>query len=173
MVLSAALGLCSDQLHAQEQAQKPPIVTLSVGWTYLYADQGGGQRSNLNGWYVKPSLPLGKGYAAFVDFTNYYGANSKGSINSHGYTFGVSKDVFTRPRIKPTVFAEAGDVRSSNGRSIINQFAFATGFNFSIPIRSWIAFGATPAEWVFLYPNGNPRNDFNTKIGLTLSLGRR
>jgi len=173
VLLVAISAIFCLRAQAQEQSQSPPLVTLSVGWTYLYADQGSGQRSNLNGWYAKPSMPLGKGYAAFADFTNYYGANSKGSINSHGFTFGVSKDVFPRPKFRPAVFAEAGDVRTSNAGSIVNQFAFATGFNFAIPIQRWIAFSATPAEWVFLYPKGDPRNDFNSKIGLTFSVGRR
>ncbi len=50
---------------------KSSIANLTVGWTYLYADQGSGERSNLNGWFARPSVTIGKGYAAFADFTNY------------------------------------------------------------------------------------------------------
>lgn len=167
------LGLVPALCNAQSKADSTPIVTISAGWTYLWADQGAGERSNLNGWFVKPSVTLGKGYAAFADFTNYYGANHKGSIHSHGYTFGVSKSVFTRPKFKPTVFAEAGDVRSSNAGTIVNQFAFNTGFNFSVPLRSWVSLTVTPAEWVFLYPKGQARNDFNAKVGFSFPIGRR
>jgi hypothetical protein len=90
---------------------KSPIATVTVGWTYLYADQGSGERSNLNGWFAKPSVTIGKGFSGFAAFTNYYGANHKGSINSHGFTFGVSKEVFSTAKLKPNLFAEAGDVR--------------------------------------------------------------
>jgi hypothetical protein len=155
------------------ESAKSPIATVTVGWTYLYADQGSGERSNLNGWFARPSVTIGKGFSGFADFTNYYGASHKGSINSHGFTFGVSKGVFSTPKLKPTVFAEAGDVRSSNAGSIVNQFAFAAGASFAIPLRSWVSLAVTPAEWVFVYPKGNPRNDFNSKIGFSFPIGRR
>lgn len=159
---------------AQEGQTGPvPIMTVTVGWTYLWADQGKGERSNLNGWFAKPSVALGKGLGAFFDSTNYYGSNHKGAINSHGYTAGISKDVFTRPKFKPTIFAEAGDVRSSNAGSIVNQFAFATGFNFAVPLSRWVSLAVTPAEYVFLHPKGEVRNDYNAKIGLSFPIGHR
>ena len=168
------LGLISISSGAQNpEPSEFPIATVTVGWTYLYADQGMGERSNLNGWFVRPSVTVGKGFSGFADFTNYYGANHKGSINSHGFTFGVSKEVFPTPKFKPSVFAEAGDVRSSNAGSIVNEFAFATGASFAIPIRSWVSLAITPAEWVFLYPKGDPRNDFNSKVGFSFPIGKR
>ena len=165
--------ICTSAGAQQSQTNSAPIMTIATGWTYLYADQGGGERTNLNGWFLKPSVNIGNGYAIFADFTNYYGANRKGSINSHGYTFGVSKDVLTRPKFKSTVFAEAGDVRASNAGSIVNQFAFASGLNFAFPLRSWISLTVTPAEWVFLCPKGQPRNDFNAKVGFSFPIGRK
>jgi hypothetical protein len=172
--LSVALAFLALPGTAQESEPPPtPLVVVTVGWTYLWADQGAGERSNLNGWFARPSVNIAKGYAAFADFTNYYGANHKGSINSHGYTFGVSKEIFARPILKPTIFAEAGDVRSSNAGSIVNQFVFAAGMSFTVPLRRWISVAVTPAEWVFLYPKGDPRNDFNAKIGFSFPLGHR
>ena len=75
---------------AQEKT-KEPIATITAGYTYLWADQGAGYRSNLNGWFAKPAVTLGKGYSLFADFTNYYGVNAKGSTNSHGETLGLQK----------------------------------------------------------------------------------
>jgi hypothetical protein len=124
VALFVLYGLVPSRCMAQEEE---PIANVTVGWTYLWADQRAGERSNLNGWFARPAFSLGKGYAVFADFTNYYGANHKGSINSHGYTFGLSKNIFSTPKFKPTIFAEAGDVRASNAGSIVNQFAFAAG----------------------------------------------
>lgn len=166
------MGLCCFT-QAQEQPSNEPISTVTVGWTYLWADQSQGERSNLNGWFARPSFTLSKAYSAFADFTNYYGANKKGAINSHGYTFGVSRNVFTRPKFKPTIFAEVGDVRSSNADTIVNQFAFATGFSFALPITRWVSLAVTPAEYVFVYPKGDARNDFNAKIGFSFPIGHR
>ncbi len=139
----------------------------------IYGRTRAGERSNLNGWFARPSVTIGKGYAGFADFTNYYGANHKRSINSHGFTFGVSKNVFTKPKFKPSVFAEAGDVRSSNAGSILNQFAFAAGASSALPLAHWVSLAITPAEWIFLYPKGDPRNDFNAKVGLSFPIGKR
>lgn len=169
-LFTSSLGL----LNAQEkQSEKSPIANVTVGWTYLWADQGSGDRSNLNGWFARPAVTLGRGYTAFADFTNYYGANHKGSINSHGYTFGVSRDIFARPKLKPTLFAEVGDVRSSNAGSIVNQLAVAAGASFAIPLRHWVSLAITPAEYVFLYPKGDWRNDFNSKVGFSFPIGHR
>jgi hypothetical protein len=160
-------------VSAQEVANKPaqPLGTLGVGWTYLWADQGADYRSNLNGWYARPAINLPHGTSLFVDFTNYYGKNSKGSVNSHGFTSGVSKSVFSRPRLKPTLFIEAGDVRSSSAGTITNQLAIATGINFAIPLARWVSLAVTPAEYVFLYPKGDWRNDYNAKVGFSFPIG--
>lgn len=174
LILTSLLGFIPISCRGQNtDPPKSPIATLTVGWTYLYADQGMGERSNLNGWFVRPSLTIAKGLSGFADFTNYYGANHKGSINSHGFTFGVSKEVFSTPKFKPSVFAEAGDVRSSNAGSIVNQFAFAAGGSFAIPIRRWVSLAITPAEWIFLYPKGDARDDFNSKLGFSFPIGKR
>jgi hypothetical protein len=160
--------------RAQEgQVGGQPISTVSVGATYLWADQGGGQRSNLNGWYAKPSVNVAKGFAVFASFSNYYGANRKGALNAHGYTLGVSKDVFTRPKFKPIVFAESGDVRVSNAEKIVNELAINAGFSFTVPLQRWVLLAVTPAEWVSVYPKGTLRNDFNAKAGFCFPIGRR
>lgn len=167
------LGFWAALCTACSAQSAPPIATVTVGWTYLYADQGLGERSNLNGWIARPAFTLDHGYAVFANFTNYYGSNHKGSINSHGFTFGASKQVFARPKLKPTVFAEAGDVRSSNAGSIVNQFAFASGASFSVPLKRWVSLAVTPAEWVLLFPKGQARNDFNAKIGVSFGFGHK
>jgi hypothetical protein len=172
-VLFAALTAAACA-HAQEVVKTPaPIASLTTGWTYLWADEGNHYRSNLNGWFVKPQVTLGKGYSFFVDFTNYYGTNAKGSVNSHGVTAGIQKAAFSRPKFKLAVFAEAGNVRASSAGTITNQLAINVGTNFAIPIKSWVALAVTPAEYIFLYPNDDWRNDFNSKAGLSFSFGKR
>ena len=142
------------------------IGALGVGWTYIYADVGAGERESINGWYARPSVNLPKGYSLFADFTNYYGTTKKGSLNSHGDTLGIAKKVLSFKKISSTVFAESGVGRTSNG-TVVDQFAFNAGFNLSIPISKHVAFTMTPAEWIFLYPKGDPRNDYNAKVGVS------
>jgi hypothetical protein len=174
-VIALILSLEAPQtIHAQEtNAKSGPLGAIGVGWTYLWADQGAGERVSLNGWYVRPSFNVGKGYSVFANSTNYYGANKRGSINSHGFTFGVAKQFFTERRVRPSIFAEAGDVRSSNAGRIVNQFVFASGASLQIPVSKHLSLTATPAEWVFRYPNSNPRNDFNAKAGISIPFGKR
>jgi hypothetical protein len=169
-ILLMGLGPLTARAKAQDDT---PVANVTVGWTYLWADQGMGERSNLNGWYARPAFNLPAGYSLFADFTNYYGMNKKGSINSHGFTFGVAKTIFPMKHVKPSIFAESGDVRSSNAGTIVNQFAFNAGVNFTFPIRRWVGLSVTPAEWIFLYPKGDARNDFNAKVGLVFSFGRQ
>jgi hypothetical protein len=42
-------------------------------------------------------------------------------VNSHGFTSGLVKEVLSRPKIKLTIFAEAGDVRASSAGTITNE----------------------------------------------------
>jgi hypothetical protein len=138
-----------------------------VGYTYLWADQGAGERINLSGWFAKPSINIRQGWSAFADFTNYYGQNSRGPLNSHGFTFGAQKSFFSR--VKLGVFAEAGDLRTSNV-TVTNSFLFNVGENISIPLAKHFALSITPAEYVMIKPpNGQSiRNDFNAKIGFSI-----
>jgi hypothetical protein len=111
-------------------------------------------------------ISLPRHFSLFADFTNYYGVTNKGSLNSHGFTFGLEKTLFAEAKVRPGIFAETGDVRTSNA-GITHQFAFNAGFNLVVPINKHFSLTATPAEWVFLYPDHDPRNDFNAKAGIS------
>ena len=163
-------SICTPGLHAQNR--KEPLGSLAAGWSYLWADQGAGYRSHLNGWFVRPAVNVGRGYSIFFSNTNYYGHNAKGEINSHSFTLGLSKPVFTRPRLKPSIFLEAGDVRGSS-HGITHQAVVATGFGLSIPLAHRVLLVLTPAEYVFVYPHADWRNNYNAKIGLSFPFGHR
>jgi hypothetical protein len=150
-----------------------PIATVAMGWTYLWADEGAHYRSNLNGWFVRPTVNLPRGYGVFFSSTNYYGTNAKGSVNSHGYTLGVTKEVLARRRVKCSVFGEAGDVRASSAGTITNELLIATGVGVTLPVARWVSVVVTPAEYVFVYPHEDWRNDFNAKLGLSFPIGTR
>jgi hypothetical protein len=169
--LSVPLG--GGQADGKAPAPKPRLGALTTGWTYLWADQGNNYRANLNGWFLRPSVNFGKGYSVFFDSTNYYGKNAKGSVNSHGFTAGAGRQFFSHAKVKPSLFAEAGDVRASSAGTITNQFVFATGVSFSVPLNRHVELAITPAEYIFLYPKGTVRNDYNAKVGLSFPFGRR
>ena len=159
-VLSASLAA---------QAQTSHIGDLKFGYTYLYADQGSGERSNIQGWFARPSVVISHGYSIFADFTNYYGANSKGSLNSHGFTLGVDKGFRQHATVRPSVFAEAGDIRNSNAGAITNSGAFLTGLGIGIPIKGRWSVALTPAEYALIDTRAGVRNDFNAKAGLSFA----
>lgn len=170
MKLLLLLTLAAASVLPASAQEKKPIATLTMAYTYLYADQGG-NRINLNGWNLRPAVPIGRGYTIFFSNTNYYGRNHKGSVNSHGFTLGLAKTVFATRHFKPAIFLEAGDVRSSNAGTITHQALVATGASVSIPLRPWVSLSVLPAEYVFLYPHADWRNDINAKIGLTFPIG--
>jgi hypothetical protein len=168
-----AIALAAMPVRAQQVVEKKPIGTFSAGWTYLWADQGNHYRSNLNGWTIRPAVNFPRGYSAFFSNTNYYGTNAKGSLNSHGFTWGVSKGVFARPRFKPAVFAEVGVVRSSSAGTITKSLLVAAGTSVSIPLNRHVSLTLLPAEYIFQYPHGDWRNNYNCKVGLSFPIGRR
>jgi hypothetical protein len=170
LIFTLIVALCTPAIQAQEKQE--PLGSFAAGWTYLWADQGAGYRSHLNGWFVRPVVNIGRGYSAFFSNTNYYGHNAKGEINSHSYTLGLTKQVFTTPHVRPTVFLEAGDVRGSS-HGITHQAIVATGFGLSIPLAHRVSLVLTPAEYVFVYPHADWRNNYNAKVGLSFPFGHR
>ena len=76
-------------------------------------------------------------------------------------------------RFRLAIFAEAGNVRASSAGTITNQLAINVGENFEVPLASWVSLAVTPAEYIFLYPKGDWRNDFNSKAGFSFPIGRR
>lgn len=151
----------------------PPIGTVAAGYAYLYADQGMGQYSHLNGWLLKPTYNLSDGWAVYLDASNYYGKNAKGSINLHTYSLGVSKEVFAKPKLKPALFLQMGDSRNSNAGKIVNAYALLTGINLTVPLRSWVSLSVIPAEYVYTHPDGENRNSYNAKVSLVFPVGHK
>ena len=174
-VLTAVIAALFLPFHAHAQSKKraeEALGSVSAGWSYLWADQGAGYRSNLNGWFARPSVNVGRGYSIFFSSTNYYGHNAKGEVNSHGFTLGVARQVFAHPRFRPSIFLEAGDVRGSS-HGITHQAVVATGASVSFPLNHKVSLVVVPAEYAFLYPHADWRNDFNAKVGLSFAFGHR
>lgn len=154
-------------------AKKPaPIGTISVGYAYLWADQGGYHR-NLNGWLAKPTFNLANGWAVYADASNYYGANRKGSVNLHTYSLGVSKEVLAKPKLKPALFLQMGDSRNSNAGSVVNAYALLTGINLTTPLTKWVSLSIIPAEYVYTHPDADNRNSYNAKFSLVFPFGKK
>ena len=168
-----AAASASQDTVAAKPKPAPPIATISAGYAYLYADQGNGTHVNLNGWLLKPTFNLSNGWAVYADASNYYGRNPKGSINLHTYSLGVSKEVFARPRLKPAFFLQMGNSRNSNAGKVVNAYALLTGINFTTPLRPWVSLSIIPAEYVFTYPDNDPRNSFNAKVSLVFPIGHK
>ena len=162
-------------MHAQQAAApKPqPIGSLAAGYAYLWADQGMGDHRSLNGWIVKPTFNLAQGWAVYADASNYYGKNSKGSVNLHTYSLGVSKEVLAKPKFRPALFLQMGDSRNSNAGKVVNAFALLTGINLTTPLRSWVSLSIIPAEYVFTYPEGDARHSYNAKASLVFPFGHK
>ena len=181
LLLAISLGMggsCMSYAQSTQQAQiaSPPPnqqatslwdrASITTGYTYLYASQGTHYIS-LSGWFAKPAFTIKKGWSAFADFTNYYGANQKGSLNSHGFTFGGQKGFFSKAKIRPSLFAAAGDLRVSNV-TVTNSFIANVGGNLQISVAKRLSLAITPAEYVMIKPSGEAvRNDFNSKVGLS------
>jgi hypothetical protein len=170
MLLAMAQSSWAQREHSPKAWSGPwTHGAITAGYTYLLADQGGHKYINLNGWFVKPQFAVGRGWSVFASNTNYDGANKKGPINSHALTFGAQKRLPGPEWLRPSAFAEAGDLRVSNV-AIRNQFVAAVGAGLLIPFAKHCSLAFTPGEYVFINaPTGGLRNDFNAKAGLSVA----
>ena len=162
--------LCSAQREPSLKPWSGPWThgSVTIAYTYLLADQGGHKYIGLNGWVAKPQFAIGRGWSVFASFTNYYGSNKKGPINSHAFTFGFQRGLPGLSWFRPSVFAESGDLRVSNV-AIRNQLVAAIGCGLLIPVAKHFSLAFTPGEYVFINaPSGGLRNDFNAKAGFSI-----
>ena len=53
----------------------------------------------------------------------------------------------------------------------MNLLGVRGGFNIAVPLGKGVSLSMTPADYVFVYPQGDWRNDYTSKFGLSYRFG--
>jgi hypothetical protein len=102
--------------HLAAQSHK---LDLTAGYNFQNRDQGGGERSDLNGWFSSLSFDVTDALSINAEVDNYYGSSQGAGTNQQNFVIGPQ---FTfrdeEAKIRPLAYVESGDQRLSSGGAV-------------------------------------------------------
>jgi hypothetical protein len=147
---------------------------LAGGYNYQNSDQGKGLRIQLNGWYVSGQYDLNDHLALTVEADNYYGAVSGETERQQNFVFGPQYMFLQEQRkIRPFLYVQAGDQRSSTGDNVEHAFNLQAGGGFQVKLSELFDLQVVPAEYSFVKAESGPTHSFSTKVGVSWTALRK
>jgi hypothetical protein len=102
--------------HLTAQSHK---LDLTAGYNFQNRNQGGGERSDLNGWFSSLSFDVTDALSINAEVDNYYGSSQGAGTNQQNFVIGPQ---FTfrdeEAKIRPLAYVESGDQRLSSGGAV-------------------------------------------------------
>ena len=160
LILMAAT-LASVPARAQE-------LDLAGGYNYQNSDQGKGLRIQLNGWYASGQYDLNDHLALTLEADYYYGSVGGETERQQNFVFGPQYMFLQEERkIRPFLYVQAGDQRSSTGDDVEHAFNLQVGGGFQVELSERFALQVTPAEYSFVKAESGPTHSFSAKLGVS------
>jgi hypothetical protein len=137
-------------LLCQRLAAQSHQLDFTTGYNYQNSDQGQDVRANLNGWFASLQFDLSDLLSINGEVDNYYGSIQEASAKQQNFvvgpqlTFGPEK-----AKLRPFVYVEAGDQRSSSSGSVDHSFDLQTGAGVQVKLTERLALQFVPAEHDF------------------------
>lgn len=165
LVLLGESGALSAQSHQLD---------LATGYNYQNSDQGGGSRSNLNGWYSNLQYDLSEMISVTAEVDCYYGSFQRQSLSQQNYVAGPQ---FTfrraKARWRPFVFLQAGDQRLSSLGSVTHSFDLQIGGGLETRLSDRVSLQFVPAEYSLALESGTPTHSVSTNFGVIWTLWKQ
>jgi hypothetical protein len=141
---------------------------ISAGYNYQSSDEGGGMRTNLNGWYGAAQLDFTHMIAITVEADNYYGALSGESERQQNFVIGPQLTFGSeKATLNPYTYLQGGDQRSSSSGSAEHAFNLQLGGGVQWKWSDNFALQATPFEYSLVTASNGLTHSFGSKIGVT------
>jgi hypothetical protein len=165
-----ALALVLIGFSAQAYAQQ---VELAGGYNFQNSDQGRGVRVNFNGWYASAQYDFNSMLSVSIEADNYYGAIHGAKASQQNFIAGPQL-TFRREnaRIRPFVYAQAGDQRSASG-TVDHSFDFQAGAGFQFKLSDNWSLEVTPFEYNLATAAAGVTNSYSVKVGLSRTIWKR
>jgi len=125
----------------------------STGYNFQNSDQGSGVRANLNGWFSSLSFDLTHVLSINVEVDNYYGSIQGANSKQQNFVIGPQLTFGSETaKLRPLVYLEAGDQRSSSAGTVDHSFDLQVGGGVQVKLSDRFALQFVPAE-LCLGPN--------------------
>jgi hypothetical protein len=177
LLIAALLSLSS---LAYSQAipfyQRGPVASLTASGSYIDGEPTLGHNHSFWGWSASPEFTITRNFGMEAEVANYYESSITPGERRLFLTAGPRYTFDPIHRIRPFVFAEAGEVRLTFTRSTYRDWdpVTKTGIGFEYFLPRGVSFTLVPAEWIaHNQDNGTWTNDFATRAGFTINFYAR
>ena len=165
------LGVCILVLAPFAYAQHD--LSVGAGYSYTHSDVGE-SNAKLHGWYLQSSMFFTNHISLVVETDTYYGNFGGGSMNQHNYVIGP-RYTFRSPqaRIRPLVYAQAGDERTSTVSEIVNGYNLQLGGGLAVKMSRRVSLNVIPVEYSYMHTYEDERSSYAAKVGLNFTVWRK
>src|ERR1700710_2262673 len=157
----AAILLCPPlmaQLHQLE---------FTTRYNFQNSDQGSGGRANLNGWFSSLSFDLTHVLSINVEVDNYYGSIQGANSRQQNFVIGPQLTYGSeKGKLRPLVYLEAGDQRSSSAGTVDHSFDLQIGGGAQVKLSDRVALQFVPAEYDLATPSSGATHSFTANAGI-------
>jgi hypothetical protein len=147
---------------------------LTTGYNFQNSDQNGGVRANLNGWFSSLSFDLTQTLSINFEVDNYYGSIQGASSKQQNFVVGPEV-MFgdEKSKVRPFVYLEAGDQRSSSAGAVDHSFDLQAGGGLQFKLSDRFALQLVPAEYDLATPNGELTHSYTANAGISWALWKQ
>jgi hypothetical protein len=156
--------------------QRGPIASLTASGTYISGENLDGHNHSLWGWSATPEFNFTRHFGMEAEVANYYESAVSPGERRLLLAAGPRYTFYPIHKVRPFVFAEAGEMRLTVTRSTYRDWdpVTKTGVGFEYYLPRSVSFTIVPAEWIaHSLDGGGWRNDFSARAGFTINFFAR
>jgi len=153
-----------------------PVGSLTASYVYVFQDSQYGNNRSLMGWSVVPEVNFTKYLGLQAEFTSLYMRSVYPGQSRFLIAAGPRINLAPHSRVRPFLFAEGGEIRSTTKANDIADWnpVAKGGFGFDYKITRGLSFQLIPGEYMgqYLEATGDWQHNFTTRAGITFNLYR-
>jgi len=175
LLLTVLLGLPSAVYASTMSTDQPPVGSLTESFVYVFNDAQYGHNRSLMGWSTVPEVNLTNHIGFEGDFASLYVRSIYPGQGRLLIAAGPRFNFAPHSRIKPFLFAEAGEMRLTTQYSPIKDWnpVVKGGFGFEYRVTRGLALTLVPGEYLGQYQDdGSWNHSFTSRVGITFNLYR-
>jgi hypothetical protein len=158
----AAILLCPPLMAQSHQLE------FTTGYNFQNSDQGSGVRANLNGWFSSLSFDLTRVLSINVEVDDYYGSVQGANSKQQNFVIGPQLTFGSETaKLRPLVYVEAGDQRSSSAGTVDHSFDLQIGGGVQLKLSDRFALQFVPAEYNLGTPSSGATHSYTANAGIS------
>jgi hypothetical protein len=177
LLLLATLLILPSFAHSQAIAfEQGPVISVTGSASYIYGESEGRHNFSLWGWGVSPEMNLTRRFGMQASFGNFIEEGISPGQRRLILTAGPRYSLPPVYRIRPFVYAEAGEMKLSFNHTAYTDWdpVARIGIGFEYHLLRNVSFTLVPAEYLaHNVDSGGWEHDFSAHAGFTMNFYTR